>query len=250
MFVQEQLCNRCGRWLPEEAFNRYRDRRQWWCRECFRTYFRDRGDRHREQVEAAKHVRRAVAREFVLGYLREHPCVSCGESDPIVLEFDHTGLKGGCVGQMIADAAKLERIQAEISLCEVVCANCHRHRTFARRPGGARGAPPPPGVVRPRIRQRNLDWVYGVLEESECVDCGLADMTVLEFDHVGPKREAVLVLAWTGYSLDSIKREIEQCEVRCANCHRRKTAAERGQYRHEACASEEAGPILGAGPLA
>lgn len=238
--MSDQFCKRCEQWLPEDSFNRYRDRRQWWCRECFRAYFKARGDLHRRQSGAAKQARIAAAREYILGYLRTHPCISCGETDPVVLEFDHTGLKGGCVGQLVADGASLDRIRAEVALCEVLCANCHRHRTFERMPGGMRGAPPAPGVTRPWVRQRNVDWVYELLDDSECVDCGLEDMTVLEFDHVGPKRESVLVLSWTGYSIETIQREIAECEIRCANCHRRKTAAERGHYRHLAAIRGEA----------
>ena len=75
-------------------------------------------------------------------------------------------------------------------------------------------------------------------------------MTVLEFDHIGPKRASVLILAWSDYSLETIEREIAQCEIRCANCHRRKTAAERGQYRHLAAQREEPGLSSDSGPLA
>lgn len=62
--------------------------------------------------------------------------------------------------------------------------------------------------------------------KNPCVDCGESDITVLEFDHVGkiPKFKAVSSLMRHGYPSSRIKEEIEKCEVRCANCHRRKTA--------------------------
>jgi hypothetical protein len=52
---------------------------------------------------------------------------------------------------------------------------------------------------------------------------------VLEFDHVGAKTQNVSRLASQEVSLERISREIAECEIRCANCHRRKTAA-RGQH--------------------
>lgn len=54
-------------------------------------------------------------------------------------------------------------------------------------------------------------------------------MAVLEFDHVrGVKRAEVSEMA--GYSLRSARAEIAKCEVRCGNCHRRKTIRERGHW--------------------
>jgi hypothetical protein len=62
------------------------------------------------------------------------------------------------------------------------------------------------------------------LLEHPCVDCNEDDILVLEFDHVrGVKRAAVGVMANAGASIESLKAEIAKCEVRCANCHRRKT---------------------------
>ena len=74
---------------------------------------------------------------------------------------------------------------------------------------------------RQRLRQRVDDF----LATHPCVDCGTADIAVLEFDHRDPaeKRMAVSTLA-SRRGWPAVEREIAKCEVRCANCHRRRTA--------------------------
>jgi hypothetical protein len=54
---------------------------------------------------------------------------------------------------------------------------------------------------------------------------------VLEHDHVGKKRAGVMTLAWDEYSLETVEAEIAVCEVRCCNCHRRRTANLQGSFR-------------------
>jgi hypothetical protein len=77
-----------------------------------------------------------------------------------------------------------------------------------------------------RITDENYARLYEYLRSHPCVDCGEDDMLVLEFDHVkrGTKIEAVTILVRDSYSWEAILAEIKKCEVRCANCHRRKTA--------------------------
>ena len=67
---------------------------------------------------------------FILQYLVTHPCVDCGEADPIVLEFDHVKGKKTCdISKMSGHARSLLVIEKEIAKCEVRCANCHRRKT-------------------------------------------------------------------------------------------------------------------------
>ena len=76
-----------------------------------------------------------------------------------------------------------------------------------------------------RYRRRNRDFVDAYLSTHPCVDCGLADPVVLEFDHVtGSKRAAISVLVRSAATIATLQAEIEKCVVRCANCHRRRTA--------------------------
>ena len=64
-----------------------------------------------------------------------------------------------------------------------------------------------------------------------CIDCGEMDIRVLEFDHVrGVKKrfkhrrgEGVSFLLMNGYNWETIKKEIDKCEVRCCNCHKLRT---------------------------
>ena len=67
--------------------------------------------------------------------------------------------------------------------------------------------------------------LFEFLSTRSCVDCGEKDPIVLEFDHRDPKNKfKVIAKMLSGhYSWESVRREIEKCEVRCANCHRRKT---------------------------
>ena len=223
-------CSRCEELLPASAFNRRGNDRQWWCRECFRAYFRERGERHRDQVKTAKRRRHKEARAFVRRYLETNPCVDCAESDPEVLEFDHLRDKRAAVSWLRATATGCPAIGEEISKCDVVCANCHRRRT-AKRAGWWRLNPdsdPPPTVLSNEAR--NMRHVFAVLRSSGCVDCGEQDLVVLEFDHVGPKRRNVVQLAYRGCSLRRLDEEIRMCEIRCANCHRRRHKSGRAPH--------------------
>ncbi len=77
-----------------------------------------------------------------------------------------------------------------------------------------------------KIKFELVNYLRDYFLEHPCVDCGEKDMTVLEFDHTGkePKFKAVSSIVRLGFTFEVIKKEIDKCEVRCANCHRRKTA--------------------------
>ena len=233
-----RYCNRCDQHLPEEAFNRHRGGRQWWCRECFRSYFRARGDLHLRQVKASKRRRRLALRLILLHHLATHPCTDCGETDLRVLELDHVLPRSSYVAELLSDCARPDAVRDEIKRCEVVCANCHRRRT-AKRGGWKRLRPDQEEPLhRKPFIDRNLRWVYEQLSRASCVDCGLEDPLVLEHDHVGDKRDSVMALVHNGYSRANIEKEIAQCEVRCVNCHRRRHVESGAWFRSRALISD------------
>ena len=62
-------------------------------------------------------------------------CTDCGRTYPsYVMEWDH--LPGADKKLTLANTRRAafgrERILAELAKCELVCANCHRARTFRR----------------------------------------------------------------------------------------------------------------------
>ena len=82
-----------------------------------------------------------------------------------------------------------------------------------------------------RYKNRNRQFLFNYLKDKSCIDCGESDPIVLEFDHLRDKEDNISNLVARAASLSKIKREIEKCVIRCANCHRRKTARDYGWYK-------------------
>lgn len=81
--------------------------------------------------------------------------------------------------------------------------------------------------------QRNKEKLWNYLSNNPCVDCGESDPVVLDLDHVRGEKEInigeeVHNLAWP-----RIMKEIEKCEVRCANCHFRVTAIRSNSIKYQ-----------------
>ena len=66
------------------------------------------------------------------------------------------------------------------------------------------------------------------LIDHPCIDCGETDLRCLDFDHRDPTLKKCNVSKMVGggsWSWNSCLEEIAKCDVRCANCHRKKTYA-------------------------
>lgn len=62
----------------------------------------------------------------------ETPCADCKQTfDPVCMDFDHVrGVKRKKIVQLVNDGYSKDVILEEIAKCELVCANCHRIRTW------------------------------------------------------------------------------------------------------------------------
>jgi len=83
-----------------------------------------------------------------------------------------------------------------------------------------------------KLTNKRLILIYQHLLTHPCVDCGETDVMVLDFDHINPKNKScgVTELARKHASWKIIEQEIKKCVVRCANCHRRRTAKQFNGY--------------------
>ena len=309
----------CGE-TKQEADFAYADMakgtRQRHCRKCQAWYRRahylaNRDDYIRREV-ARMAGYRIENRALLLAYLLVHPCVDCGETDPVLLDFDHRDptSKRKEVGRLAA-TKPWRQVLAEIAKCDVRCANCHRRRTARQFAWGkltrvVTQAPDQPVVAGAQVidvqsplravgtrrcctcgenkpldqfalknrkrgtrstkcracqraysrehyrrnrptyleraarrrkseREHCRQLVFDHLATHACVDCGETDPVVLDFDHrdAGTKRATVSRLA-SQLSRAQLVVEISRCDVRCANCHRRRTAGQFNWWKFEA----------------
>lgn len=316
--TETKRCYDCGLLKPigEFAFhNQAKGTRQARCRVCHARYRRKHYVRNREayiQLEVARIKRyRTENRPLIREYLRAHPCVDCGETDIVVLDFDHRDPAAKKYSVMVLALHKSWiRVIAEIAKCDVRCSNCHRRRTALQFDWGSRGRKGRSadagatfvdldrqaglaqtadraekkcgscGLVKPlamfpfknkqlgkrgstclacmaaygrehyarnrakylakahrsrgRIRAKNDERILAYLLDHPCVDCSETDPLVLDFDHREPSKKSNEVSRMVrSRPWHSILEEIDKCDVRCANCHRRKTARQFGWSKLE-----------------
>lgn len=72
--------------------------------------------------------------------------------------------------------------------------------------------------------------VVEYLESHSCIDCGNSDTEVLEFDHRDPCSKVTEVGKLLTGSTRRLIDEINKCDVRCANCHRKRTRRQFGWW--------------------
>ena len=134
----QKFCCRCRKLRPLDDFT-FKDQAKGtlhgYCRVCHaewnhQHYLRNKATyvataRRNNAAYQARNMRRIV--EFLIA----HPCVDCGERDPVVLDFDHRdpASKTVEVGSLLRYAGSWAALEREIAKCEVRCANCHRRRT-------------------------------------------------------------------------------------------------------------------------
>jgi hypothetical protein len=132
-------CSMCKQWKPLDDFHRNRGRRdgrQAMCKPCNiarnQRWYREHPEVRATRMDDYNRRRKRKLQGLLLDYLLDHPCVDCGESDPVVLDFDHLRDKVENISLMVLKKRPWRVILEEIAKCEVVCANCHRRRTAAR----------------------------------------------------------------------------------------------------------------------
>ena len=125
-------CNKCNIEKDTNLFAKRGNGYQSWCKECFSVHnknFRNNNPEYNKRKSDLRKIRAKKIQQYVVDYLKLHPCIDCGESDIVVLDFDHTDNKEFNISDGVRGVYSLKRIQLEIDKCEIRCANCHRRKT-------------------------------------------------------------------------------------------------------------------------
>ena len=123
----KKQCKYCGNYFDELDFgvakttkNKVYRRRK--CKHCYRD---------------TKKVLRKRQRVWLDKYKEEIGCCKCGIRDFRVLEFHHIDpdTKEFNVSNFYHHQFSIEKTEAEIKKCDVICANCHRVLHYVHRNG-------------------------------------------------------------------------------------------------------------------
>jgi hypothetical protein len=121
---------KCSKCLIEKPLTEYYSRSSR-CRQCHNEYtrqhYRDNRDRYLSKAKKATEE----TRQFIRKLKTTTPCHDCGVFYHFSqMDFDHLSDKKACISDLLDRGMAI--LKEEIGKCEIVCANCHRLRTFYR----------------------------------------------------------------------------------------------------------------------
>lgn len=77
------------------------------------------------------------------------------------------------------------------------------------------------------LRIKKITFIHEYKERLGCLDCGEKDWIVLELDHRDRYEKLYQPSNLHHRSWEAIHTELAKCDVRCANCHRRRSYKEK-----------------------
>lgn len=130
-----KICVKCDKELDDLEFawkNSKKNIRHNICKKCVKVYtkahYQSNKDEYKQRARRDSKKNFYRNRELLLEYLHSHPCVDCGNNNPLVLHFDHLKDKKYNISRMMGTYS-WNTVLKEIEKCEVRCANCHMIKT-------------------------------------------------------------------------------------------------------------------------
>lgn len=137
-----KTCSVCLKSKNEEDYfyrNKRTEKLHAQCKQCYiekrraiwKSYYHKHGSKYRENAVQRNKLLKIRLREQLVIFLSSKSCISCGNSDIRVLEFDHIDpkTKSFSIARAIGDIRSWDEIQKELKKCQVLCANCHKIKT-------------------------------------------------------------------------------------------------------------------------
>lgn len=227
--TMNRKCYPCKTIKPIHNFSR----KNYECKSCACIRSRKYRSNNLLQVRLRENKRKAQLYidnlDYINNYKNERCCVDCNTKyPPYVLQFDHCkGTKSNSIKNMKHNSS-LNTIIKEIEKCELVCANCHRNRTYKR-------------YIHNKSAKRNrsptklkLQKIVNKLKSDRpCNNCNIHyNYWQLDYDHRNPEEKILSICEMVVklYPINDILNEIIKCDLLCANCHTEKTAKQLNYY--------------------
>lgn len=133
--LSQKVCCKCRVLKPIEEFN-FRNRsagvRHRYCRDCGKIFTRSHYQRNKRQY-IDRSVRAKLKRREYLRQVKSRPCADCGVQYPYyVMDFDHREGEVKIFEMNQVVYVPMGALKKEMEKCDIVCANCHRERTYQR----------------------------------------------------------------------------------------------------------------------
>lgn len=133
--LTRKVCSKCKKKKAVDQFNwqrKSKGQRQPACRTCTKKqqkqqYRKNLTLRIRRNCDRTIRHRKEVAR-CLFDYLLEHPCVDCGERNPVLLDPDHVRGDKTCGVSKLRNSV-WEKQLIELQKCDIRCVRCHRLKT-------------------------------------------------------------------------------------------------------------------------
>lgn len=203
----------------------------YWCRECCKIY---RKDKYNEDIQKSRDYtndRRAERIIWMQGLKANKPCIDCNQIyEPYCMDYDHVSGRGEkieSVTRMVIANVSKEVVFLEIEKCDLVCLLCHNKRTqnrFNDELGEER-------KYRPH-EQRNIN-IINEFKNKPCALCNQQyDSCNMQIDHIDPGTKLYDVCQLKSRKEETLRIELEKCQVLCALCHRKKSILEQQDEKY------------------
>ncbi len=132
-----KTCAKCKLEKPFKDFSKKGSGLHAYCKQCVRVYFAHYYEKNRKSQCTRKFIRQKGERQAILDFilwLKSVPCIDCGNTyNTWQMQFDHVrGEKKFNLGAIPGKDTTFDMVVDEVLKCEIVCANCHAHRTYMR----------------------------------------------------------------------------------------------------------------------
>lgn len=130
--MEAKICGKCKSEKSTKEFAKKTGTRlQSHCNSCQREYLRKHYANNKDYYLRRNKLNEERNRQYIIE-AKNRPCADCGKTYPsYVMDFDHIERKSFTIGANLHNHHKT--VVAEILKCDVVCANCHRERTFGKK---------------------------------------------------------------------------------------------------------------------